>query len=182
MNESNFKPLRALVFVRRDEPQSEIGGIVIPDSWRMYGWRATVIRSGSDAQEYKEGDTILFLKEFTVLPFKDRTLAITDAKHILAKLETVSRHDGSRVECIIPQNDYVMVESDKIIGAKGEIYLPDKAKDVPKTGIVHRVGRECHDARVAHRVWYDAHTGVSCVEDDKTFRLIKESNIIAMGV
>jgi len=62
VNATNFRPLRGLVLVRRDKPESENGGIIIPENVQTYGWRATVLRAGPEATSYIEGENILFLK------------------------------------------------------------------------------------------------------------------------
>jgi co-chaperonin GroES (HSP10) len=178
IDETNFRPLRALVLVRRDEPESEKGGIIIPENVKTYGWRATVLRSGPDATNYNKDDVILFLKEYTILPFKDRTLALTDAKHILAKLGV----NDKNVECIIPQNKFVLIESHPLPAKVAGLYLSDKSKLPPKTGYVVRVGPDCREVKRYYNVWFDAGVGVNCVEDGVTYKLLDESNILAMQV
>lgn len=175
INENNFKPLRSLVLVRRDEPEAVKDGIIIPDNVKTFGWRATVVRVGPDAVNYTKGDIILFLKECTILPFKDRTLALTDAKHILAKLQ-VERN----VECIVPQNKFVLVEPYPLPAKVAGLYLSDKAKTPPKTGYVIRVGTDCREVKRGHSIWFDADVGVNCVEDGDPYKLIDESNILVM--
>jgi co-chaperonin GroES (HSP10) len=177
INADNFKPLRGLVLIRRDEPESESDGIFIPDNVQLRGWRATVIRSGPDATTYINGDSILFLKEYTILRFQDRALAITDAKHILAKLLV-----KKNVEQIIPQNKFVLIEPHPLPAKIASLYLSDKSKSkrLPKTGRVIRVGPDCHDVKPHYDVWFETGKGVNCVEDGDAFKLIDEENIIAM--
>ena len=175
MDESKFKPLRALVLVRRDTPTAEKGGIIIPENVRTYGWRATVIRGGPDASEYKEGDEILFQKEFTVLPFADRTLALTDAKHILSKL--VVEGDA---EAIRPCNRFVMILPVPILREEGEIALTDRYNQPVKTGEIFRWGKKCMDIRCGAFAWFDVGFGVDCVENDVFYKLIDEGNIVAV--
>ena len=175
MNEAKFRPLRALVLVRRDIPTSVKGGIIIPDNVQTYGWRATVIRGGPDASDYKEGDNILFQKEFTVLPFKDRTLALTDAKHILAKLVV----KGS-IEIIRPVNQFVMVLPDPSLRWEGAIKLSDKTSKPVKTGTVFSRGADCHDVKCGAKVWFEAGFGVDCIEEDTFYKILDEDNIIAI--
>ena len=175
INEKNFKPLRALILVRRDDPESEDGGIIIPDSVQTYGWRATVIRSGPKASDYKEGDVILFQKEFTVLPFKDRTLALTEAEHVLAKLKAIGN-----VECIIPQNKFVLIDPSSMPDKVKGLFLADKSKPPPKTGRVKIASPGCHEVKIDMDVWFEGNVGVNCVEDGEGYKLIDESNILAM--
>jgi len=177
IDEKNFRPLRALILVRRDDPESEEGGIIIPDSVQTYGWRATVIRSGPKASDYKEGDVILFQKEFTVLPFKDRTLALTEAEHVLAKLKAIGK-----VECIIPQNKFVLVDPYPMPIKVDGLFLADKSKAPPKTGCVKMVGPDCREVKIGMDVWVEGNVGVNCVEDGEGYKLIDESNILAMRI
>jgi co-chaperonin GroES (HSP10) len=177
VDETNFFPLRSLILVRRDDPETFKDGIIIPDNVKEYGWRATVIRSGPDATKYVKGDTILFLKEFTVLPFKDRTLAITDAKHILAKLEVVKN-----VELIVPQNRFVLIKPDVVSKKIDAIYLSDKSKLPPKTGCIVRCSAECRETKAGFFVWFEPNFGVNCVENGVLHKLLDEDNILAMEV
>jgi len=174
---TNFRPLRGLVLVRRELPESVKDGIIIPEAWRQYGWRATVIRSGPDAQSYIEGEDILFLKEFTVLPFADRTLALTDSKHVLAKLTVVEN-----VEVIVPQNKFVMVEPHEKPKKLDAIYLSDKAYNPVRSGYVVRKSVECHEVRVDCTAWFNYGVGVTCVEDGIEYKLMDESEILAMQI
>jgi len=175
VDETNFKPLRALVLVRRDDPETVKDGIIIPDNVKEFGWRATVIRSGPDALTYQSGEVILFLKEYTILLFKDRTLALTDAKHILAKLKL-----DRNVECIIPQNKFVLIEPHPLPAKVAGLYHSDKSKPPPKMGYVTRIGPEVKDVKLYYNVWFDAGVGVNCVEDGVSYKLIDEDNILAM--
>jgi len=177
INGANFKPLRALILVRRDAPEDEAGGIIIPDSVQAYGWRATVIRSGPKASSYQEGDVILFQKEFTVLPFKDRTLALTEAEHVLAKLKVIGN-----VECIIPQNKFVLVDPSLVPAKVGGLFLADKSKAPSKTGCVKMAGPDCREVKIGMDIWFEGNVGVNCVEDGEGYKLIDESNILAMRI
>jgi len=175
INETNFKPLRALILVRRDDPETEAGGIIIPDNVKTYGWRATVLRVGPDADGYEVGDAILFQKEFTVLPCRDRTLALTDAKHVLAKLSVVDK-----IERIKPQNKFVLVFPCQVESSANGIFFPDKSKPPPDTGDVVEASGCCHEVVAGMKVWFEHGVGVNCVENGEGYKLIDESNILAM--
>jgi len=177
MDESKFRPLRALVLVRRETPTAKKGGIIIPENVRTYGWRATVIRGGPLASDYKEGDEILFQKEFTVLPFKDRTLALTDAKHILAKLVV----DGE-IEAIMPCARFVIVKPDTVLWRADEIKLSVKTSKPVKSGLVLRWGPKCYykNMECSQKVWYNDVTGVDCVENDVCYKILDEDGILAI--
>jgi co-chaperonin GroES (HSP10) len=181
VNEESFIPLRASILVRRDEAESELDGIIIPEAWRTYGWRAVVLRCGPKVEGFKVGDAILFKKEFTVLPFKNRMLAITDSKQVLAKLTVAPGTDYERIE---PQNEYVFVEPHPIPHPSSCLHLSDRAADQPKmvTGDVLRVGARCSDLKPGDRIMFQSDVGVVCNENGVAHRLIGELSIAALLV
>lgn len=175
INERNFKPLRALVLVEREVPPAEKNGIIIPSLYQQYGWRARVIRPGPEASAYKTDDVIFFLKDSTVLPFKDKRLALTDGKHILAKLTA----EGD-AEIIVPQNNFVLIESHPERIMKGGIYFPDQAKKPVQSGWVIRFGPDCQEVKRMRTAWFEKDKGVNCVERGIPHKLIAEEDIMAI--
>ena len=174
---TNFKPLRDLVVFQHDEPESMKDGIIIPDTVKTLGWRATVVSFGPEVKNYAKGDIIFYSTEYRRFIFKNRMFALTDAKHILAKLQ-VDRN----VECIIPQNKFVLIEPYPLPAKVAGLYLSDKAKPPPKTGSVVRVGPDCREVKKYYNVWFDAGVGVNCVESGVPYKLLDEDNILAMQV
>jgi co-chaperonin GroES (HSP10) len=85
------------------------------------------------------------------------------------------------VECIIPQNEFVLIETHPLPAKVAGLYLSDKSKPPPKTGHVIRVGPACREVKRYYNVWFDAGVGVNCVEDGVPLKLISEDNILAMG-
>ena len=175
IDETNFKPLRALILIRRDNPDDESDGILIPKNVQTYGWRAIVLRTGPEAQKYRLNDAILFQKEFTMLPFRNRDLALTEANHVLAKLDVVEN-----VERIIPHNKFVLIRPQSVETKSHGIFLIDKSVPPPMIGIAIRVGGDCHEVKPEMKVWFEQNVGVNCVEDGENYKLIDESNILAM--
>ena len=49
IDETAFKPLRGLLLIRRDTPDENNGLIFVPEVYREFGWRATVLRCGPKA-------------------------------------------------------------------------------------------------------------------------------------
>jgi co-chaperonin GroES (HSP10) len=168
-----FRPLRGLMLVRREAPEAERGGIIVPETWRQYGWRATVLRCGPKAEGYEPGDEILFLKDKTVLPFRDRSLAVTDSKSVIAKLVL-----HGCVECIIPRNEYVMVHLRPAKDSDG-VALIERHNEPVTDGIVYRIAQDCLDVRQFARVWYPPKNAIKCCESGESYTLIKERDILA---
>lgn len=168
----NFAPLRGLLFVRREQPAAEKGGIIVPESWRQYGWRATVLRAGPAADGYLPDETIWFLKDATVLPFPDRDLALTESKDVLAKLRIMCM-----VEVISPQNDFVMIREESSPDAPG-IVLTDKRLPEACTGRVFRTGPDCLDVSMGDRVWFSAKMRNKCREAGDPYVLVREREIL----
>jgi len=175
MDIKTFRPLRALMLVQRDTPDESKGGIFIPDMIQTYGWRATVETVGKDAGDYKKGDVILYQKEYTVLPFADRTYAITDAKHVLAKINVVGV-----IERIMPQNEFVLVMPTEDNDTKSDIFLTDKTKanEPIVCGYVVRCGSKCEDFASCETVWFHQKAGITCVEDDQIHKLVNAKDVL----
>ena len=176
LSNPRFHPLRGNVLIRRETPEDNDGGIIIPERYRMYSWRGTVISCGYAVEGFKRGEVILYLRDATVLPFADRTLAMTEAKRILAKLK-VKKH----VEIIMPQNNYVMILENDVKPSEGGIILPDTAKKQSLSGKVFRVNSDtaCASVNVGMQVWFND-AGVTVVEDGVTYKLIDESEILCV--
>ena len=176
-NPAGFKPLRGLLLVKRDKPDEEIGGIIIPENCKEYGWRATVVRPGPAATSYKAGDVILFQKEYTVLPFKDRTYAVTDSEHVIAKLVV-----GDGVERIHPVNRHVMIRSSECEDDAGTVINPNaKNHEAVSTGCVVKAAIDCLDVGGDSFVMIPNGPGLLCIEDDDLFLIIHEDEIIAIS-
>ena len=170
--DKNFRPLGKLLFIRREKPETKRGGIFLPPAYTTFGWRATVISRGNDSNGFGPGDDILFLKDATVLPFDDRTLALTESNLVLAKIEV-----RDFVELIIPQNNYALVEHGKTEDKDGEVVNSYQAPS--RSGLVWRSGPGCHNVRAAMQVWWEG-DGIDCVEDGHSLKIINESNILCV--
>jgi co-chaperonin GroES (HSP10) len=174
----NFKPLRGLVLIDREMPDEIQGGIVIPETSRWYGWRAKVVSVGDEVTNVKTGDQILFIKEFTRLPFKEeRNMALTNAENIAA---TIVVEDD--VEKIIPANDYVMIEPEATMDNDGVVLVQKYDKAGSVAGIIFRASEDCEeiDTFIGRRCWYPPTKAIQCVEDDKQYILIQEGEILCV--
>lgn len=173
-----FKPLRGLVLIDREMPDEIQDGIVIPETSRWYDWRAKVVSVGDDVTNVKTGDQILFIKEFTRLPFKEeQNMALTNAKNIAATI--VVKDD---VEKIIPANDYVMIEPESTMDSDGVVLVQKHDREGSVTGTIFRVNEDCEeiDTFMGNRCWYPPTKAIQCVEDDKHYVLIQEWEILCV--
>jgi len=174
----NFKPIRGLVLIDREMPEEIQGGIVIPETSRWYGWRAKVVSVGDDVTNVKSGDQILFIKEFTRLPFKEeRNMALTNAENIAA---TIVVEDD--VEKIIPANDYVMIKPEGDVDNDGVVLVKKFEGQESKAGIIFKAGDDCEeiDTFIGQRCWYPPAKAIKCVEDDTFYILIQEHEILCV--
>jgi len=173
MDFTKFKPLREIVLVRREEKKKVDGGIIVPEAWQQYGWRATVIAIGKDVSNCLLGDDILFLKEFTVLPFPEREMATTHADHILARIEV-----ADLVEQIIPQNKFILV-SENPPAKDGEGIVLVNPRQNTKSGVVYRVSKECLDVAAGQHILFDKSVA-ACVEDGKKYLVLDEADVLCV--
>lgn len=170
-NLKQFNPKRGMLLVRRDPKAEEKGGIIIPEAYRLHGWRATVVKAGTDSGTIREGDAILFLKEYTVLPFPEREMAITSAEHVLAKIML----DGL-VERLCPLNRFVMVREHQ--ENEGVIKIARKPNAI-RSGEVVRVAPGCKDVSTGLVVMYEK-TTAACVEEGLDFKMVAEEDVVCV--
>ena len=172
----SFKPIGKYCLVRRDKPEEESGGIIIPDNVKTFGWNATVLKVGNKvSRELHEGERVLFLKEYTVLPFNDRTLAVTDGEKIIAKII-----DDVIYEEIHPIRSYILIEPEYSTYEKDGIYLPDKSVEHANSGTIVRIGSDCKVAQEFKTAYYISSLAVKCVENDEIYHLIDESELLCI--
>ena len=174
----NFIPLAKHVLIKREDANSEKGGIIIPEVYRLRGSRAEVVRIGKGVENVTNGDQILYWKEYTVLPFKEREMAITEDGYILAKIELDIA--AGNVERIIPLNSWVMIRMDRPSGQQDGIYLTDKTESNASWGTVVRIGDDCIAVKPDRRVYFETNNGLVCVENDTKCRLVKEKDILCI--
>ena len=171
MDFTKLRPLREIVLVRREGKKQIDDGIAIPEIWQQFGWRATVVSVGKEAENCKPGDEILFLKEHTVLPFKEREMAMTHDEYIFAKLVV-----DQFVERIIPQNRFAIIAEDAPNDDHGGVYLVN-AKQNTKTGTVIRASEKCFDLKEGMRIMYD-NPIAACTEDGKMYKIVDEKDVL----
>ncbi|MFA5151111.1 MAG: co-chaperone GroES [Clostridia bacterium] len=174
----NFIPLAKHVLIKREDEIAEKGGIIIPEVYRERGSRAEVVEIGEGVKNIVKGDQILYWKEYTVLPFNERNMAITEDKYILATI--VIDVVAGNVERIIPMGAWVMIRMDRPSGRTGDIVLSDKTESGASWGTVVRTGVDCKMVKPEKRVYFETNKGMICVENDTKCRLIEEKDILCV--
>ena len=171
----NMKVAQDNILVKRDRPITKKGNIIIPEAWQSYGSRAEIISIGPDVKaDVAVGMEILFKKDCTILPFEDRTLAVTKDKFLIAKLIDKETYDE-----ILPLDDYVLVKpsSNKIHNGIHRKLI----RKEPMTGKVVRVGNKVQYLETDDVVLYDI-PEVWCSENNVSMHMIRESDILAKEV
>lgn len=172
-----FKPLRGLVLIDREMPPEQQGGIIIPETSRWYGWRASVCSIGAEVTCVKPGDQILFLKEFTRLPFKkERNMAITNAENIAATI--IIEGDTERIN---PVNDYVLVKPEAVPSDTG-VAIVRRWDQPSNSGLIVKAGGDCEiaDTFIGKKCWFPTNKAIKCVEDDLPHILIQEGDLLCI--
>ena len=162
----NFTPTGKRVLVKRDDAENEKGGILTPKLYQVRGWFGTIVDCGS----YWYQGRILFLKDGTILPFKDRSYALTDIKSILAEVIV-----ENNIEKIFPIWPFVMIRPDPKAEKIEDIHLPDKSKVFGNRGKVYRVN-DLTDYKSG--VFYH-NIIVECMENNQTFHIVNRDDILA---
>lgn len=174
----NFKPLHGNVLIKRDEAENEKDSIIIPESWQVRGWRGTIVRIGDEVKGFIPGDIILFSKEHTVLPFKEREYAVTEYKTIPAKL----RVDGN-VERIYPTVKFVLIKVNIETKSWGhwicdkKIQLIKNRKERICQGVIIRTNEFSNLSNGCH-VLFSIDNAILCSEDGSSYYLGEESNVL----
>jgi chaperonin GroES len=81
---------------------------------------------------------------------------------------------------ISPLSDYVVAVLETAESkTKSGFYLPETAKEKPKTSKVVAVGKEVKNVKVGDRIIYGGYTNTEVKVGDTDYQLIKEENIYA---
>lgn len=166
----NFKPLHENVLVKRDEPEPENDGILIPESWRTRGLRGTIIQIGEEVVTgLKIGDVVLCSE--IGLPFKEaREYGIVPYDNILAILKV-----QDNIERIYPIKRNVLIEA---------VYKPEESiikvrKQNIVTGKIYRT-RFFSELQANQEVLFDVKDSIICSESDGIYHILDESKIICV--
>jgi chaperonin GroES len=81
---------------------------------------------------------------------------------------------------IQPLADYVVAEQEKAEAKTASgFYLPDAAKEKPKTSKIVAVGSDVKNVKVGDRIIYKSFTGTEVKHDGTEYILVKEEDILA---
>jgi chaperonin GroES len=81
---------------------------------------------------------------------------------------------------IQPLADYVVAEQEKAEAKTASgFYLPDAAKEKPKTSKIVAVGKDVKDVKVGDRIIYKSFTGTEVKHGGTEYILVKEEDILA---
>ena len=90
-------------------------------------------------------------------------------------------------ECFVyPSRGKIVVQEDVAMGKVGKIYIPDKVKKRPTTGIILRVGKDVEDYNPGDKIVYGLYSGTVITFkgwDPKTrinFRILSVDEILAL--
>ena len=79
-----------------------------------------------------------------------------------------------------PLGDYVVAQAEEAESkTKSGLYLPDNAKEKPKTAKIVAVGPAARQVKVGDRIVYKSYSTTEIKLDDKEFVLVKEEDILA---
>jgi chaperonin GroES len=81
---------------------------------------------------------------------------------------------------IQPLADYVVAEQEKAEAKTASgFYLPDAAKEKPKTSKIVAVGSDVKHVKVGDRIIYKSFTGTEIKHDGTEYIVVKEEDILA---
>jgi chaperonin GroES len=81
---------------------------------------------------------------------------------------------------IQPLADYVVAQAEEAESKTASgLYLPDNAKEKPKTSIVVAVGPEVKQVKVGDRIIYKSYSSTDVKVGREEFMLIKEEDVLA---
>ncbi len=81
---------------------------------------------------------------------------------------------------IQPLADYVVAQAEEAASKTASgLYLPDNAKEKPKTAKVVAVGKEAKQVRVGDRIIYKSYSTTDIKIGSEEYMLVKEEDILA---
>lgn len=174
----NLKPIGYQIYVKLDPKTEEVGGIIIPERYRVHGWNATVVRVGNRVDNgLKSGDEILLMKSYTTVLNKNLDYAIMDSRFVMAKLIFNAK---DRKYSIHPINKFVLSRPDESIDKVGNIHLSDKAIKSASRGEVLSASMDCDTVKMCEEtmhIYYQTKLAIKCNENGALLNLLSENDI-----
>ena len=172
LSKASIRVIGKKVLLLRDPQNEDDGPIVIPEQFRKYTAFGTVLQMGSRVADVKQGDRVIFHKNYTYLPFEQRRVAITDAPTLIGVIEI-----ENDVELVRPLGSYVVIEPESRKKMAGEIELPNEG-EIVYGGIVMAAGPHCEEVEVGACVFYNHGLAIQCTCGQKTIHIITEEHIL----
>jgi co-chaperonin GroES (HSP10) len=173
LGNKRFTAIGKKVLILRDEQTKKSGGIWIPEEYQEFGWFGTVLQVGQKVENVAKDDRIMFLKDYTFLPFKERRLAITDCNKIAATLTDKGEYEGINV-----LNDNLLIAPECGSKVVNGVALPWDRDTGAHGGLVVGAGSECVDVGVGARVFYNHNIALKCSENGDLRHIITEEQIL----
>jgi co-chaperonin GroES (HSP10) len=170
ISKDNIEPLAGRVMVEMDAPEDKIGGIIIPEKYKVHGWNGKVLKVGDGVDCVAVGDEIMVMKSYTMMMNPKEHTAITHSEFIMAKIVLENEK-----YIIYPLNRFLLVRPDESKKMVGDIELPT-AKPA-RSGIVVRKADAVEEAKQGDRVYFPLKTAIICQESGEVFNLIYETDI-----
>ncbi len=88
--------------------------------------------------------------------------------------------DKDTKSVISPLSDYVVAQAEEAASKTASgLYLPDAAKEKPKTAQVIAVGKDCTQVKVGDRIIYKSYSNTDVKVGKDEYILVKEEDVLA---
>jgi len=179
------KPVGDRVLVKLDkEEQKSVGGVLLPTVAQSRPTAGAVVAAG-DVSMVKAGDRVVYSK------FAGTDIQVSGEEHILLKEDDVigTMPSGDQVANMKPLGDRVLIkcaESEKT--SAGGVLLASDSGDRPNFGTVVAVGEGKKDEEgkavapnvsVGATVMYSKYSGTEFEDEDASYIVVRESDILA---
>jgi len=172
VDHDGLQPIGHWLTIKREPAREKYGVIEVPDVYRLHEIIADIQRVGEKVKSnhLKPGAKIIYRSAETILPFRDRLIAMTLDWSILACLR--GKHGREKV---MPVNGYVLVEPEPMIEEIGGILLPDKSKKERVLGTVVRASDEADKIVAGDQIVYEPSLAFRLKEQGHDRHLINEA-------
>jgi len=179
------KPVGDRVLVKVDkEEQRSVGGVLLPTAAQSRPTAGAVVAAG-DVSMVKDGDHVVYSK------FAGTDLEVGGVEHVLLKEDDVigTLSADEKIGNMKPIGDRVLIkcaESEKT--TSGGVLLANDSGDKPNLGTVVAVGEGRKDEEgkttapnvaVGATVMYSKYSGTEFEDDDHSYIVVRESDILA---
>lgn len=83
-------------------------------------------------------------------------------------------------EPIMPLGDYVVAKQEEATAKTASgLYLPDSAKEKPKTSVVVAIGKDVKEVKLGDRIVFKSYSSTDIKVDKTEYILVKEEDVLA---